>query len=53
MVIRMIMRVLVEELLCQDLRGWSLVFENLPVRSAWVCSYVLACLALNDAAPGS
>jgi hypothetical protein len=45
-----IMCVSMEELLHQDLSSWSLVFENLPTRSVWVCDYVLSCLALNDAA---
>jgi hypothetical protein len=45
-----IMLVLVEEPLCQDMRGWSLVFENLPTRGVWVRGYVPSCLALNSAA---
>jgi hypothetical protein len=51
MVIMMIMRILVEKLLRQDSRGWSLVFETLPTRSVWVCGYILSCPALNDVAP--
>jgi hypothetical protein len=47
----MIMRVLVEDLLRQDSRGWSPVFENLPVRSVWVRGYVPSCPALNGTAP--
>jgi hypothetical protein len=50
-VIMMIMRVLVEELLRQDSRGWSPVFENLLVRSVWVRGYVPLCPALNGTAP--
>jgi hypothetical protein len=51
MVIMSIMRVLVEELLLQDSRGWSPMFENLPTRSMWVYGYVTSCPALNDTAP--
>jgi hypothetical protein len=51
MVIGMTMRVLVEELLCQDSRGWSLVFENLPTKSVWHCGYVLSCSSPNIVAP--
>jgi hypothetical protein len=36
MVIMVIMLVLVEELLCQDSRGWSPVLESFLVRSMWV-----------------
>jgi hypothetical protein len=36
MVIMAIMRVLVEELLCQESRGWSPVLESFPIRCAWV-----------------
>jgi hypothetical protein len=36
MVIMAIMCVLVEELLCQDLRGWGLALKSFLVRSAWV-----------------
>jgi hypothetical protein len=50
-VIMMIMHILVEELLRQDSRGWSLVFKNLPTRSVWVCGYAPSCSALNGEAP--
>jgi hypothetical protein len=50
-VIMMIMRVLVDKLLLQDLRGWSPVFENLPTRSVWVGGYAQSCPTLNGVAP--
>jgi hypothetical protein len=50
MVIMAIMRVLVEELLCQDSRGWRPVLENLPARITWVYGYVPSCQALNSVA---
>jgi hypothetical protein len=51
MVIMIIMRVLVDKLLRQDSRGWSIVFENLPARSVWVGGYAPSCLVLNRVAP--
>jgi hypothetical protein len=51
MVIMRMMRVLVEELLHQDSRGWSPVFENIPARSVWVCGFVPSCPALTGTAP--
>jgi hypothetical protein len=51
MVIMMIMRVWVEQLLHEDSRGFSLVFENLLAKNVWVRGYILSHLALNDAAP--
>jgi hypothetical protein len=50
MVIMVIMSVLVEELLREDLRSWSSVFENLTTMSVWVCGYVRSCPALNNVA---
>jgi hypothetical protein len=44
MVIMMTIRVLVEELICQESRGWSPVLEIFPVRCAWV-SVVMSCCA--------
>jgi hypothetical protein len=41
------MRVLVEEPLCQDSRGWSPIFENLSARSMWVLGYVPSCPDLS------
>jgi hypothetical protein len=49
MVIMMIRRVLVEELLHQDSRGWSPVFENFSARSVWARGCIPSCSALNDA----
>jgi hypothetical protein len=51
MVTMMIMHVLVEELLHEDSRGWSPIFENLPARSVWIHGYVPSCPALNGASP--
>jgi hypothetical protein len=51
MVIMRIMHVLMEELLRQDSKGWSPMFENLPAKSVWVCGYVPLFLALNGIAP--
>jgi hypothetical protein len=45
-----IMRVLVEELLHQDSRCSSLVFENLPSSSMWVRSFLPSCPALKGVA---
>jgi hypothetical protein len=45
-----IMSVLVEELLREDLRSWSSVFENLTTVSVWVCGYVRSCPTLNNVA---
>jgi hypothetical protein len=36
MVIMVTMRVLVNELVYQDSRGWTLLLESFPVWSAWV-----------------
>jgi hypothetical protein len=50
-VIMMIMRVLVDKLLRHDSRGWSPVFENLPVRRMWVDGYAPLSSVLNSTAP--
>jgi hypothetical protein len=51
MVTMIMMHVLVDKLLCQDSRGWSLVFENLPARSVCIYGYTQSGLALNGIAP--
>jgi hypothetical protein len=37
--------------LCQDPRSYTLVFENLPTRGAWVRGYVPSRPTLNGTAP--